>query len=235
MKKHISVLMLFAGGTIWKVLGIMVLLAVANWGVLYYFSGQQVMLYNVFDFAFWVFIPMMVLLTWVLARMGCAYGSQTGYTVWRLRISERSYFLWQSLYNTLCYFILWGVQALVLYGFALWYTATADPSLIGEQTIFLSFYRSEFAHGVLPIEDVWMWIRNIVLFIGMGITSAHFSYQQRFGRHGNEVMIMMVLTGMCWRRGLEDHSMDVLAMIMGGCLIALALYRGLKWRSDDEV
>ena len=234
MKKHVSVLMLFAGSTFWKVLGILALLAVADWGVLYYFSTQQAMLDQIFNYGFWVFLVVSALMTWVLARVGCAYGSQTGYTVWRLRISEKSYFLWQSLYNTICYFVLWAVQAAVLYGFAMWYTTTADPSLIGEQTIFLGFYRSEFAHAVLPMEDVWMWVRNVTVFIGMGVTSAHFSYQQRFGRHGNEVMVMLVLLEMCFRRNLEDGNMDIFAIIMAVCLIALALYRGLKWRSDDE-
>ena len=58
----------------------------------------------------WALLPAFLLVTAVLCRTGCAFGSRCGYTLDRLRVSTRAQGLLQALYNGACYLALWGFE-----------------------------------------------------------------------------------------------------------------------------
>jgi len=124
MKKHLSVFMFIARSSIYKVLILLILMTALSTALLSIaFSRipewEEPHLELVFDksgiaICFCICYALTALCLWLT---GCEFGSKTGYTLRRLQISERSVFVWQSLYNTLCFFVLWTAQVLIVYGF----------------------------------------------------------------------------------------------------------------------
>ena len=98
--------------------------------------------------------------------------SRYGYTLRRLRISERCVFLWSCACNALCYAVLWCVQIIAAVGAAFWNAKSAVYSA-GPQGVFVDFYRSGFLHGLLPLADGYVWTRNLIFVLAlvcMGLT-----------------------------------------------------------------
>ena len=93
--------------------------------------------------------------------------SRYGYTLRRLRISERCVFLWSCACNALCYAVLWCVQIMAAVGAAFWNAKSAVYSA-GPQGVFVDFYRSGFLHGLLPLADGYVWTRNLIFVLALG-------------------------------------------------------------------
>ena len=47
--------------------------------------------------------------------------------------------------------------------------------------LFLACWRSPYLHALLPLEDVWLWGRNLLLCAALGLGTAAFSHQRRHG------------------------------------------------------
>lgn len=92
----------------------------------------------------------------VLLASSLGSNSRYGYTLQRLRVSERCVFLWSCVCNTLCFAVLWCVQIMAAVGAAFWNAKGAVYSA-GPQGVFVDFYRSGFLHGLLPLADGYVW------------------------------------------------------------------------------
>lgn len=141
----------------------------------------------------WIFGATFILISVVLCYAGCEYGSRQGYTLRRLLITEKTIFWIQALYNCCCYVILWAIQIIVLGVFCLLYMKKIDAALLSNQTIFLAFYRSEFLHSLMPLEEVNVWISNMILVMGLGISAAGFPYKQRRKKFSAEIVALVGL------------------------------------------
>ena len=97
--------------------------------------------------------------------------SRYGYTLQRLRVSERCVFLWNCVCNTLCFAVLWCVQIMAAVGAAFWNAKSAVYSA-GPQGVFVDFYRSGFLHGLLPLADGYVWTRNLIFVLALGCVTA---------------------------------------------------------------
>ena len=97
--------------------------------------------------------------------------SRYGYTLQRLRVSERCVFLWNCVCNTLCFAVLWCVQIMAAVGAAFWNAKSAVYSA-GPQGVFVDFYRSGFLHGLLPLADGYVWTRNALFVLALGCVTA---------------------------------------------------------------
>ena len=47
--------------------------------------------------------------------------------------------------------------------------------------LFLACWRSPYLHALLPLKDVWLWGRNLLLFVGLGLSTASFALRRRHG------------------------------------------------------
>lgn len=61
----------------------------------------------------------------VLLASSLGSNSRYGYTLQRLRVSERCVFLWSCVCNTLCFAVLWCVQIMAAVGAAFWNAKSA--------------------------------------------------------------------------------------------------------------
>ena len=88
MKKHWSVFMLMARSSIYKVISVLCLMAVAEFGLFYgrmkvWAVGDTYNLEMMIDgsHVVWVFGAAFVLITLFLCQTGCGFSSKTGYTL----------------------------------------------------------------------------------------------------------------------------------------------------------
>ena len=209
MKKYLSVFGLFAQSSIYKILGIILLMILAETGLFAYAYIPAMSSEGIGRFEHYIdrshielcLAAAFIVITIVLCLQGTEFSSKVGYTLRRLSVSEKAVFFCQAIFNTISYLILWAVQVGILYAFSLWYTTKTPTEFVNNQSIFLSSYRSEFFHTILPLSEVMLWIRNILLFISLGFASAESPYIQRRRKHSLFIvplsifMLLFFITG----------------------------------------
>ena len=121
-------------------------------------------------------------------------GSRYGYTIRRLQISESQVLLWSSVCNALCFAFVWCVQLMASVGTAALHAADARYAE-GAQGIFVEFYRSEFLHGLLPLADGYLWVRNGSFVLALGVLTAYMQLGLR-RKNGGRRLTLAVLTGL---------------------------------------
>ncbi len=239
MKQHFSVLMLAARGTIYKVIGILLLLVVSEAALFYRMliklrAGEQYGLEQVFSDSR---IPLacgicFLLLCAVLSLNGCElFGSKVRYTMQRLSITERTAVFWNCVNNIICFVVFWGVQLAVVFVLCRFYTAAMAN--VSGQTIFLAFYRSGFLHSLLPLEELSLYIRNILLILGLGITSACFSFRQRHNQKGVAIIALALITVAAFPRDMGSLENDIMIGILTLGITAGAVY-GIRRGQTNE-
>ena len=235
MKQHLSVLMLIIRSSIYKVIVVLAVMAAAQIGLFQYAlqSGSHY-LENIVSSSglAWVLAAAFLLITYILSRTGCKSGSQPGYTIRRLGVSEKSFFIWQAVYNTAVYVLLLTTELILLIGFAHHWQTGADQNLIGAQSIFLPFYRNDFMHCICPLDDIWLWIRNGILAIAMGMAAAQYPFRQRRGKTMQVVMIMAATTVAFFVRSLGADVRDVFAVSMALFVMGKVVHN--LWGGDEN-
>lgn len=250
MKRHLSIWMLMARSTIYKVLGLFLGLIAVD-GVLFARTLQQeeqrlnpvtsilpenliapslerVMESSYFSLAFGVCL---LALTAVLCLTGCEFSVKQGYTLRRLCVSQREIFVWQMIHNAVCYFLLWAVQAGVAFAVCRVYTARY-PDWVNGQTVFLAFYRDSFLHSLLPLADVWRWVRNAVLCVTLGMCSAAFPVLQRRGRRSGGAVILAVTTAVYFGQPVASGDFATIGAAL--LVTVFVMMRVLEVSKDEE-
>ena len=235
MRPHLSVLMLVARSTIYKIIGLLLVLALVD-GVLFYFamgsepSGlEDAFTQSRINIAFGVCFPIITIL---LDRTGYASGGKQEYTLRRLSISERSIFVWHAFYNTSCYIMLWAAQLFMALALCRLYLLRIDPTLTSGQTVFLAFYRNSFLHSHLPLGEVSRWVSNVAMIIGYGVTAAEIPFGERRGKSGVSAFMRAWLALTLFNRGLGNYVSDVFLSMFGLAITGVAIYR--VWRDGRE-
>ena len=234
MKKHSSVFMLMARSTIYRVLGLLIVMAVAEAG-LFWLRLQQGAIDGNFSLeaiisesrlswacaAFFLFVN--VILSWG------SYTISDAYTAARLSVSGKAVYLWQCIYNSLCYLLFWMVQILIGIGLCLVYEAMAPAEFVSNQTVFLAFYRSNFLHSFLPFEDTWVWVRNILLVVALGICSSRIPGKNR--KIGIGSCFLIAATGVFFVQGIGEAVALIITAIV--CAVP-AVVKALSKEVPDE-
>ena len=234
MKKHSSVFMLMARSTIYRVLGLLIVMAVAEAG-LFWLRLQQGAIDGNFSLeaiisesrlswacaAFFLFVN--VILSWG------SYTISDTYTAARLSVSGKAVYLWQCIYNSLCYLLFWMVQILIGIGLCRVYEAMAPAEFVSNQTVFLAFYRSNFLHSFLPFEDTWVWVRNILLVVALGICSSRIPGKNR--KIGIGSCFLIAATGVFFVQGIGEAVALIIAAIV--CAVP-AVVKALSKEVPDE-
>ena len=237
MKKHSSVWMLMARSTIYRVIGLLIVMAVAEAG-LFWLRFQQGAIDGNFSLEAmfsesrlsWAcaacFLFVHVILSWG------SYTISNTYTASRLSVSGKAVYVWQCLYNTLCYVLFWMVQILIAIGLCRVYEAMAPAEFVSNQTVFLAFYRSKFLHSFLPFEDTWVWIRNILLVIASGICSSR--QPGRNKKVGIGSCVLLASSGVFFVQEIGDMT-SVWILIVAAVLCAVpAMVRVFGKEVPDE-
>ena len=214
MKQHSSVFMLFVRSSFYKILLLLVTMIAAE-GIWFYKTIQGMLEKNRIEGTFPVMTPEVVfeeahlmvffalaviILTGILSCVGRSASGHQEYTWYRLSITPKSVFLWQTLYNCCCFLMLWFVQAAFAFGLCLYYIKTAEPGAVTHQSLFLVFYRDPFLHGLIPLQHIWYWVRNVLLFCSLGFAVAYDVYRTRQGKYGGWLRMILLFSGLSWFR-----------------------------------
>lgn len=255
MKKHGSVLGFYARSSVYKVLLVLLIMALTELGVfLVVFQGELANYHEIRQFVneegvqtanlirpenlmersniSWFFAVAGIMVSVILSLPGCEFGSKAGYTIKRLQISERACFFWQVFCNLTLYFLVYVVQIALAFGFGQYYIRQAPSELVGNQSVFLMFYRSEFLHALLPLADIRIWIRNLFLLVGLSFASASFSYQQRRKKRPMALYLMLVCTLFFFSQPIGDFSNYIFLVLVSLSVITKQLFTVLQ---EEEV
>lgn len=160
-------------------------------------------IYYIFGIAF-------IALTVILSMSGTK-GKQ-GYTLRRLRITEKETFVCQLIFNSLTYAMLIMAELITLMiisGMYFKFSSACElysEDFVTHQTLFLSFYRNDFMHSILPLDDIPRHIRNVFYILGMGITSAAFPYLMRRKKICFEMPVLAVIIIFTFNDSFEAYS-----------------------------
>lgn len=182
----------------------------------------------------WVFTAAALLLTAQLCRVGCESGGKLGYTLRRLPLPEKQYFLWQGVGNTLFYLLLWGVQALTALGLGMYYLRTVPAEAVNHQTLFLAFSRSDFLHTLLPMGDWYCLAVTLLLAVTLGLCTAAVPFWQRRGRFGGELLAAVAAALFLFRRGVGGHNANTGLMLILLLTLLSVFVRIYQWKEVDE-
>ena len=156
---NLSVLALLAQGSFYKVLtttGIMMALECVD-----------------FSLAPLCFLTVLGMVFLILCMMeGESGGVKSRYTWQRLQITQKHLFLLKTVYNVLCFILLFAAQTVMGIRSCYRYSLHIPRESLSPQLVFLAFYRREFLHCLLPMAEILKWIRNILLILAFSITAA---------------------------------------------------------------
>ena len=241
MRQHVSIFLLFARSTVYKLLlALPVLLAVQAglfWLALSRNPAASLPRLVELSRLAWPFGAALAITSLILCRPGCDFGARTSYTLRRLSVSEKGVFLWQWLCGTLAFLVLWGAELALMLALCRVYLTLADPAQVNSQTVFLAFYRSDFLHTLLPLENVAVWVRNALLVLGLGAASAIFPFRQRrSGKPSAGIIVLTLAAAVFFPCGLNGFENIMLLSALSLVCIASAVWRALfvKEVTPDE-
>lgn len=224
-RKHLSVLMLYTRSSIAPLLCAVVLIGSIQTGLFLWelqrgTSALETVIHP--DSFKGVFIGGIIFFVAFLYRMNGG-----GYTLRRLRISERTVFLWHVLSCFLCLIILWMAEILVLTALCRYFLTQEITSGLSNQALFLAFYRNAFLHSILPLESVSRWIYLFCTFASLAFVTAGAVVRKRYGRNiRNNAPLSMTVVAMLFYfvRPLGSLASDVML-----CLLHLAVILYSLW------
>lgn len=232
MKKYLSVFGLFATMNFYKILSVLGLICAAEFGLLFYkfsnfkdtVSGCDLNL--IIDSAYIniCFLIAVLLITVFLCLSGTEYSSKVGYTLKRLSVSEKNIFLINAVYNSFAYMIIWVAQLLVIYIFCIFFMQNISGETISNQTVFLSSYRSIFFHSILPLSDVLLLIRNIILAVAFGFCTSHFSFKQRRKQFSYSLPALVIYSILFFVTNIGEIGNRIVTIIMSIFVILISTY-----------
>jgi len=252
MRQHKAVLQFFIRSSMGSFLVLMSAMVLAE-GFWFYRTIQKMLQLKEEAVHFTVMTPEMVfdeahlmiffgnavlILAVILACVGRNGTGHQDYTLYRLSISPKSIFLWQTVCNVGYFLLLWFVQVIFAFGLCQYYIKTADAAAVTHQSLFLAFYRSPFLHGILPLQNFWCWVRNILMFTALGSVLAYDVYCSRRGKNRMWTWWLILYFGLSrFQVDLSEHAYTygaevavyAIVLIVIGC-ITLA---GGVWNLDE--
>lgn len=251
--REISLLGLLASGSIYKILTILVILAVGQCALFYgsltrraeqgqlseadfesffLFSGGNVYYVSVYGF---LFLGAFALIMFLLKRCETVNsGSIFYYTLRRLRVSERHLFFVETVYNFLCLTLLFAVQVWVILWMYRIYMDRIPGNPVSHQIAFLAFYRAPFLHNLLPLAETGKWVRNLLILLAASMEAATDKAGQ--SKRGFQTWSFLILIGAWWMvSNVGFQFTDVFMGAVCGVMILVSVMKifGL-WISDDS-
>ena len=243
MKKHLSVLALTVYRTLFWVLAVCMVAALAQIGL----CAFQILQAGSQERASYTLEQLIELPSFgriggiaflavcaVLCFCGCDRAtSRSGYTMRRLQIDERAAVGWASVSNAGMLALLWGSQlaASLAVNLILRRVIGSQPDA---QTLLIAFYRSEYLHALLPMREFSLLIRNLLLLLALAVSCAIFSYHQRRGGYRLEPLILVLLTLFYFPQQAGSLDADLVLMLAAVAGIISSLY-SLWGGAKDEM
>lgn len=182
-----------------------------------------------------LFLAAFLLISIILLSQGFDFKEKTVYTIRRLSIPEKQYFLLQGLYYTLVYLLLFCVQILLVYLLGRYYFITVPENNYSNQTFFLIFYSNQFLHSLLPLEETVRGVRNVIMIFALGYSNAYQSYTHRRGKKQGMFLILSIFVILNFQSSLGSFVGDTLIIAASCTVLCFIGYSMLKRGNDHAV
>lgn len=177
MKQKYSLFQLAAATSLWRILLVLLGLAVVQTGVALWMlqtvSADILALEHIFDHPVFRFSPA-VALTLVMIVLLYSHGgthSRVNYTMHRLSVSRRTLLTCYTIYTVGVFLLCWFFQIAVAVWVSLLYQALIPQEFWSHQLLLLTSYRSVYLHPLLPMCDWPFWIATPLVYIGLGFSA----------------------------------------------------------------
>lgn len=247
MKKHLSVLIVTARESIWWVSIIWLISAVLQ-TIFFYneMNSEHVTETRLVSEAFnpytdRITVPVIFAFTFlitgiILMKTGMEFHTKTGYTLRRLRITEKQVYIIQSVYNCIIIFILFLFETAFCFFLISQGVKHIDPQYITPQMIYLTFYRTGFLQNVFAGRNILKILRNILIILSLGFNISAFSY---LWRRGVKYIFGIILLVTCsflywWSPDYGGYAEDISFLItaLGMLLTAAGIIRTRRKEYD---
>ena len=239
MKKHFSVLMLICRSSIYPMLGLLAAVAAAQAGAFLLAAGMtqgvippELIVKN--GRLSLLFAAGFLALCALLASFGLEGSARQRYTLRRLRVGERAVFAWQAAYNAACFLLYWATGALTAAGLTALYLKGCPADEVTTQSFFLTFFRSDYLHSLLPLQDWPRLVRNMSFAAALGLSTAYVPYgRARGGRGANAIALISIVT-VAFVRGAGEYTADLFYSLFALALGAWCVFAVCDNYGDDE-
>lgn len=166
----------------------------------------------------------------MLCLGGCGFGSQTAYTVRRLRLREELVDLWWAAYHAAMLLVLWALVATAaLLGMQLKLQGLEPNWGVGPQSLMLLVYSDSFLHHLVPLADAAVWVTELALLMANALAAALFIRSQRRGRLNLWPLLTVGVTMFTFTVDVADNAwmaMLLTALALMGWMLELLLTGG---------
>lgn len=241
MKPYLTALTPAARLTVWKALGIALAAAgLCAWRFVDAFhqlagSNGSISLMSLVQTAdfYQIFGVGLVVLCGVLALPGTERGAKTGYTIRRLPAEERVVTTLWGVQNTLVLLFYWASQIAVFLALANWYLQNVPADTVTGQTLLLSCYQTNFLHGLLPMADWPVLVRNLVGCAMLGMSTAALPYHWRHDRKAFSTLPLALASALAVPVWLYDLIPTLLQLAVVLAALFFTLYGIWRWHEDE--
>ena len=242
MKKFVSVFGLFGKMSFCKIILWIVILSVLQFS-LYFVSLNGTLSADINDapileetFTSFYSISFLVCLCIVckLLISPSNHSEKTAYTVQRLQINDKAFFYIQTVYNAFMLSILFFVQILLLFIMCKYYIYKAPSALVSDMSLFLAFYRVDFLHSILPLDDTSMVVGNLSIIIGLSFSCALFSFKSRHGKFSYSIIWLLAVVCLSFTRSMGNISSDINFQVCTLLVVLKGLYTVHVKEEEDE-
>lgn len=119
-------------------------------------------------------------------------------------------------------------------GLCYYYIHAAGSESATEQTIFLAFFRNVFLHSLLPFDEPFSLICNLLLALVIGITIAQIPWSERSNKLSFFTLYIIFVVHNIFLREAGDLLPLVMICIAAAIVIALAIYFTFEKEAEDE-
>lgn len=234
MRRQLSLGMLFARSSLWRVLGILLLMAAGQvlLARLTLYDGLTWMVpEQVFDGG-WFRLISALGLTGVAAvgmRAAGGSGSRCDYAVSRLPVPRWTVYVWSVGCILGLLLLFWVVELAVMLGILRWYAAEAPFGPNNPQLILLASYRCGLLHTLLPLRDGFRLGATIAYFVGLGTVSGVWAVR---GFGGKWSVVPLVLAMAWW---FNAGGVGSVGWALFLAVSALALAFGAAYGDREEL
>ncbi len=239
MKQHLSVLELAARTTLYKYLCLLVIMAATEIALFTMalrkmITGAPISLEQLINESHINIVcgTCFLILCTLLSMTGCETGSRLRYTLQRLSVSEKASAFWWAGYNAVCFLLFWAAQVMIALLLCRLYVRQIDPVYVSDQTIFLAFYRNDFLHSLLPLEEISRYIRNGILILFLGLCCSCFSYRLRHDEKGIAIIVLAVTVAINFSKEAGNFRNDMLTVFIAFCITISAV--SVVWKEYDN-
>lgn len=229
MKKDLSVIILIIRNSFFRVLLIILTMCLID-GLMFFtdvdlLHGWSISLEELLkDKPF--LMGFMIALLWItntLTLFGSGKVNKELYTLKRLQLSENQIWFYQALYHTLCYLLLLIAEITLLLFLGRYYVATSTFKAFGSVSLIEVFSTNHLLYNIIPYHNLLRWFRNLVMVVGLGITSATEPVAYRRGISTYLYGPQLLLTVIVFIIDVRFWLFDLLVILLSGFWAVKAL------------